>query len=73
MLSAIQFIPQVIKSLKTKETKDVSLLTFLIIIAAASSWIIHGIHKSDIIIIIANILALVSALIIVILKIAHRK
>ena len=72
-LSTIQFIPQVVKSLKTKETKDLSLGTFLIIVAAASSWILHGIYKEDAVIITANILALVSALIIVALKIIYKK
>ncbi len=73
ILSSIQLIPQTIKSLKTKETKDVSLFTFLIIMGASSSWIIHGIYRSDIAIIIANTIAFISATIIVILKLAYKK
>ena len=73
ILSSIQLIPQTIKSLKTKETKDVSLFTFLIIMGASASWIIHGIYRSDVAIITANVIAFISATIIVILKFKYKK
>jgi len=71
-LTAIQFIPQVVKAIRTKRLKDISLLTFTTVIAAASVWILHGIHTSDLVIISANILVLISALIIMGLKIKYR-
>ncbi len=73
ILTSIQFIPQVVKSLKTKELNGVSLGSFLLIIAAASTWILYGIHKNDFVIITANALVLTSALIISFLKIMNRK
>ncbi len=72
ILTSIQFIPQVIKSLRTKELKDVSLGSFLLVVAAASTWILYGIQRNDFVIITANVLVLTSALIISLLKIKTR-
>ena len=68
-LTAIQLIPQVIKSLKTKKTRDLSLGLIIIVLSGAFLWIIYGIYIQDIPVIIANILNLVAALILLILKI----
>jgi MtN3 and saliva related transmembrane protein len=72
IMSSIQLIPQTMKALKTKETKDISLLTFVIIMAASGSWIIHGIAKHDTAIIVANTIAFVSATTIVGLKLKYK-
>ncbi len=72
VLTAIQFIPQVIKSLKTRKLRDVSLGTFLLIIVTAFTWLIYGIYESDIVIIAANALVLLSALIITTLKLKYK-
>lgn len=73
VLSSVQLIPQIIKSLQMKETRDISLFTLLIIMAASLSWIIHGVSRNDIAIIVANAIAFVSAATIVILKCIYKK
>ncbi len=73
ILTSMQFIPQVIKSLRTKELKDVSLGSFLLVTAAASTWILYGVYSNDLVIITANVLVLTSALIISLLKITTKE
>lgn len=67
-LSSIQLIPQTIKVFKTKSVKDISLITFVIIMFASFSWLLHGIHVNDIFIIVANSIAFISSSLIVISK-----
>lgn len=54
VLTMFAFIPQVIKVLRTKSAKDVSLVTLLQLALGVSLWIAYGIHLRDRIIIIAN-------------------
>lgn len=72
-LTAIQLLPQVIKSLKTKKTRDLSLGLIIIVLSGALLWIIYGIHIQDIPVIIANSLNLAASLILLTLKIKHKQ
>ena len=45
VLGMIAFFPQVLRSLKTKETKDVSLASFSIIAATNFLWTVYGLLK----------------------------
>jgi MtN3 and saliva related transmembrane protein len=53
-LTMFAFIPQIIKTVKTKSVKDVSIITLLQLSLGVSLWIIYGIHLKDAIIILAN-------------------
>ena len=53
-LTSICFIPQVIKSFKTKETKDLSFPMLLILLVGLSLWLIYGIVICDTALIAAN-------------------
>lgn len=57
------FIPQIVKSLKTRSVKDVSLLTLLQLLIGVSLWVAYGTHLKDAIIIIANAITLTSLII----------
>jgi MtN3 and saliva related transmembrane protein len=43
ILSIVSFIPQVIKTLKTRSTKDLSLSMYLIFTLSQIFWLIYGI------------------------------
>lgn len=58
ILSTIAFLPQAIKVWKTKSAKDLSVKTFVILVAALSMWLIYGILKNDLPIISANMITL---------------
>lgn len=53
-LTTIAFAPQLIKALKTKSTKDVSLLMLFCSTSGMVLWLIHGIQVNDPAIIAAN-------------------
>ena len=47
-------VPQIRKSLRTKKTDDVSKWLIMCLIGGLSLWVLYGILKGDIIIIVAN-------------------
>lgn len=47
-------VPQIIKSWKTKEVKDVSLFFFIILMLGVGLWVIYGVLKNDLPIIFTN-------------------
>lgn len=57
-LTTAVFIPQLIKSLKTKHTKDLSLPMMITQIAGLSLWLTYGLWTSEPVIITANTIAL---------------
>lgn len=66
LLTMFGFLPQVIKIIRTKSARDVSLFTLLQFTLGVFLWMLYGIHLRDIIIIIANavtFLTLIAALI----------
>ncbi|MBI2651754.1 SemiSWEET transporter [Candidatus Woesearchaeota archaeon] len=71
-LTVISFLPQVIKAYKTKNTRDISLATFLILGIGTLLWIAYGIFLKSLPIIVTNISALALTLIIIIMKIKYR-
>lgn len=62
-LTMFSFVPQIIKILKTKSVKDVSLVTLLQFSAGVTLWIIYGAYLKDPIIIIANAVSLISLIV----------
>ncbi|MCA6079169.1 SemiSWEET transporter [Fulvivirga sedimenti] len=71
-LTTVAFVPQVIKTWKTRSTKDISLNMFLLFCTGVSLWLIYGIMIGSISIIISNILTLILALSILFFKIRYR-
>jgi MtN3 and saliva related transmembrane protein len=47
-------VPQIKKALRTKDTEDVSIRFLLVLIAGLSLWVIYGIGRADIVIVIGN-------------------
>jgi len=67
LLTMFGFIPQIIKVLKTKSAKDVSLATLLGLSLGVSLWIAYGIHLKDAIIVTANSMTLITLIILLFL------
>ncbi len=70
-LTTIAFIPQVIKSWRTKHTRDVSLGMFGTLCAGLVLWLVYGILLRDLPIIMANTVTLILAGSVLVLKIRH--
>ena len=71
ILTTAAFLPQLIKTLKTKKADDVSLVTLIMFICGVGSWIIYGYAISSLPILIANIITLILNSFILILKIYY--
>jgi MtN3 and saliva related transmembrane protein len=67
ILTMFSFIPQIIKVIKTKSAKDVSLVTLFQLSLGVSLWIVYGIYLKDIIIITANSVTLTTLIILLVL------
>lgn len=70
-LTTISFLPQVIKTLKTKDTTGISLLMYFIFTSGVFLWLIYGILLKNIVITSANLLTLVLAGMILLLKLRN--
>ena len=55
--TTVSFLPQVIKSWKTKETKDLSLPMCVLLTTGIILWLVYGIVRQDPPVIIANIVS----------------
>lgn len=71
-LTTIAALPQIIKTIKLKETKDISLLMYLLLCSGITLWFIYGIFIQDTPIILANSIALVLNLIVLIFKLKYK-
>ncbi len=69
--TTISYFPQVAKTLKTRETKDLSLMMYVILSAGLCLWFIYGLLLNELPIIIANGITFVLSLTILVLKIKH--
>ena len=61
-------VPQVWKAWRTRDAKDLSLKMTLLLTAGLGLWVIYGILQTDIVIIVANAVAMVLAISLTILK-----
>mgnify|MGYP005718668051 FL=1 len=73
VLTTAAFLPQLIKTLKTKKADDVSLITLIMFIIGVLCWIIYGYNISSTPILIANLITLILNLLILISKIYFSK
>ena len=73
VLTTLAFLPQLIKTLKTRKAEDVSLITLIMFLTGVLSWIFYGYKISSTPILIANIITFILNLLILIFKIAFSK
>jgi len=71
ILCTVSFLPQVIKAIRTKQTKDLSLITFSIFSLGVSLWFIYGFLIRKTPIILANGVTLILVILILIFKIRY--
>ncbi len=71
-LTTIAFLPQLLKTWKTKSAKDVSLVMMATFCLGVFLWIVYGLAIGSIPIVMSNVVTLALALLIVILKIKYR-
>ena len=72
-LTTIAFIPQVFKVIKTKSSEGLSLTTYLIFIIGVGLWLIYGLIKSSISMIIGNGITFILAFLIIYYILRNKK
>jgi MtN3 and saliva related transmembrane protein len=71
LLTSVRLLPQVYKSFKIKETRDLSTWFLIILFFQALFLIFYGIAKPDKLIIYMNIIPLICSIILLVLKIRY--
>lgn len=71
-ITTTSFLPQLIKSWKTKRTTDISLLTYVVLVIGLSLWLFYGILIKDLPLIIANSVTIILSGSVLFLKIKHK-
>ncbi|HOX54478.1 MAG: SemiSWEET transporter [Candidatus Omnitrophica bacterium] len=67
-LCTISFIPQIVKIFKTRQAKDLSLITFSVFASGVFFWFIYGIMIKEFPVILANGITLVLVAIVIAAK-----
>ena len=71
-LTTAAFLPQVIKTWRTRQTRDISLGMFLILCLGICLWLVYGILRDDLPLILANAVTLALAGTILVLKLKYK-
>ncbi|WNV06447.1 SemiSWEET transporter [Candidatus Methylospira mobilis] len=71
-LTTVSFVPQVLKTWKSRSAKDISLGMFLMFSLGVALWLIYGIGISSMPVILANAITLVLAIGIILMKVTFK-
>jgi len=71
-LTTAALVPQLIKTMRIKETKDISFLTYLSLTIGTSLWLVYGIMIKNLPVIAANIAATCLSAAILFLKLKYK-
>lgn len=71
-LTTVAFVPQVVKTWRTKSGDDISTGMFLLFATGVVLWLLYGVALQAAPIVIANSITLVLALTIIVLKVRYR-
>ncbi|TGL74118.1 SemiSWEET transporter [Leptospira jelokensis] len=72
-LTTVSFLPQVLRVVLTKQTRDISRNMYLLFFLGVVLWFVYGILKSDFPIILANVVTLFFVTIILYYKLTEGK
>lgn len=70
--TTVSFVPQAVKLIKTKDTKGISFLMYLIFTIGIFLWLLYGIFIKDLPIIVANSITFALAFTILSLKVKYK-
>lgn len=73
VLTTAAFVPQVYKTWKTKDVKAISLTMFIAMFVGVTLWLIYGIYKNSLSMLVANSVTASLVLVIIVLKIKYNR
>jgi MtN3 and saliva related transmembrane protein len=71
-LTSIAAIPQVVKTLRTRHARDISIWQPLLLAIGVALWLIYGVLIHDLPLVLANIVPLICNIMLTILKVHYR-
>lgn len=71
-VTALTFLPQVIKTWKEKSAKNVSLMMFIIAFVNEIMWIAYGVMRDDMVIIVTNVIMISMCSVMISLKLKYK-
>lgn len=71
LLTTVAFLPQMLHTLATRDTRGISLRMYVIFVAGVLLWLIYGLLMRDLPLILANGVTLLLAGVILYLKVRH--
>jgi len=72
ILTTAAFVPQVVKTWRTRSTRDISLGMFSALCTGVALWLLYGLLTGDLPVILANTVTLLLAGTVLILKVKHK-
>ena len=73
VFTSAQLVPQVVKSVRTRQVRDLSLGLAVIVGLSAFTWTLYGLHLRDVPLVVANAVNLVGASILLVLKLQESR
>ena len=71
VLTSVSMIPQLIKIIKKKDAKDVSILMLLVLMTGLALWTIYGFMREDLPIIVTNSFSFVVNIVVLVCRIKY--
>ena len=71
-LTTLAFIPQAVKTLKTKDTRSISLGMYIVFTVGVGFWLMYGIYLHSLPMIVSNVITLALAAAILAMKVRWR-
>ena len=71
-LTTVAFIPQAVKTLKTKDTRSISLGMYIVFTVGVGFWLLYGIYLHSLPMIVSNVITLALAAAILAMKVRWR-
>ena len=70
-MSTSAFLPQAIRTIQSRQTRDISLWTQALLFSGTVMWLIYGLYIGSVPLIVANIISFFLVSIVLVLKIKH--
>ncbi len=70
--TTLSLVPQVIKVIKTRQTRDISLGMYVLMVVGVFFWLLYGVSTRAVSVIVANSVTLVLSLIVLIYKLREK-
>lgn len=72
-LVVFAYAPQALQTIRTRQTRDLSLATYVMVTLASICWVMYGIHKASVALWLANGIVGILAFIIVVIKLQNNR